>query len=69
MANGINWNSRYYCVSEALRRNRSGAACDFQVVGVGRDRFGYGRILTVDRRDFNVYRWNDLNLFENQLIR
>jgi len=25
--------------------------------------------LTVDRRDFNVYRWNDRNLFENQLMR
>ncbi len=24
-----------------------------------------GRILTVDRRDFNVYRWNKNNLFEN----
>lgn len=24
-----------------------------------------GRILTVDRRDFNVYRWNQNNLFEN----
>jgi uncharacterized protein len=24
-----------------------------------------GRILTVDRRDFNVYRWNDTETFEN----
>lgn len=33
------------------------------------EQLGHGRILTVDRRDFNVYRWNDRNLFENQLIR
>jgi uncharacterized protein len=29
---------------------------------------GSGRILTVDRRDFNVYRWNDTHAFENLII-
>ena len=29
----------------------------------------HGRILTVDRRDFNVYRWNNKNSFENLLHR
>ena len=29
---------------------------------------GHGRILTCDRRDFNIYRWNNNNLFENLLI-
>jgi len=24
-----------------------------------------GRILTVDRRDFNIYRWHKTNSFEN----
>jgi hypothetical protein len=24
-----------------------------------------GRILTVDRRDFNIYRWNDSHIFDN----
>jgi len=33
------------------------------------EQLGHGRILTVDRRDFNIYRWNDRNLFENQLMR
>lgn len=28
----------------------------------------HGRILTCDRRDFNIYRWNNNNLFENLLI-
>lgn len=32
------------------------------------EQLGHGRILTVDRRDFNVYRWSDRNLFENQLM-
>jgi uncharacterized protein len=27
-----------------------------------------GRILTVDRRDFTVYRWHDTHAFENLLI-
>ena len=29
---------------------------------------GHGRILTCDRRDFNIYRWNNNNPFENLLI-
>jgi predicted nucleic acid-binding protein len=29
---------------------------------------GHGRILTCDRRDFSIYRWNNTNLFENLLI-
>jgi uncharacterized protein len=29
---------------------------------------GHGRILTVDQRDFSIYRWDQRNLFENQLI-
>jgi uncharacterized protein len=33
------------------------------------EQLGHGRILTVDRRDFDVYRWNDRNPFENRLIR
>lgn len=28
----------------------------------------HGRILTVDRRDFSVYRWNDRYPFVNQLL-
>lgn len=28
----------------------------------------HGRILTCDRRDFNIYRWNNNNPFENLLI-
>ncbi len=28
----------------------------------------HGRILTVDRRDFAIYRWNNLNPFENLLL-
>lgn len=38
-------------------------------VVVSSEQIGHGQILTVDRRDFNVYRWSDRNLFENQLIR
>jgi uncharacterized protein len=33
------------------------------------EHLGHGRILTVDRRDFNVYRWNNQNPFENLLLR
>jgi uncharacterized protein len=33
------------------------------------EQLGHGRILTVDRRDFNVYRWSDRIPFENQLMR
>jgi uncharacterized protein len=29
---------------------------------------GHGRILTVDRRDFSVYRWNDDQPFQNLLL-
>jgi uncharacterized protein len=32
------------------------------------EHFGHGKILTCDRRDFSVYRWNNNNLFENLLI-
>ncbi len=32
------------------------------------EHLGHGRILTSDRRDFSVYRWNDTNPFENLLI-
>lgn len=32
------------------------------------EQLGHGRILTVDQRDFNVYRWNNNNLFENLLF-
>jgi len=32
MAHEIKRNSRYYCVSEALQRNRLGAICDFRIV-------------------------------------
>ena len=28
----------------------------------------HGKILTTDRRDFAVYRWDDVNLFENLLF-
>jgi predicted nucleic acid-binding protein len=31
------------------------------------EHLGHGRILTCDRRDFNIYRWNNNNLFENLL--
>lgn len=29
---------------------------------------GHGRIITVDRRDFGVYRWHDSQPFENLLL-
>ncbi len=32
------------------------------------EHLGHGRILSVDQRDFNVYRWNDRNAFENLLL-
>jgi uncharacterized protein len=32
------------------------------------EHFGHGKILTCDRRDFNIYRWNNNNSFENLLI-
>jgi uncharacterized protein len=32
------------------------------------EHFGHGKILTCDRRDFSIYRWNNNNLFENLLI-
>jgi uncharacterized protein len=28
----------------------------------------HGRILTADRRDFSIYRWNNINTFENLLL-
>ena len=31
------------------------------------ENLGHGRILTVDRRDFSIYRWNNRNQFENLL--
>jgi uncharacterized protein len=31
------------------------------------EQLGHGRILTVDRRDFSVYRWGDRHAFENLL--
>ncbi len=32
------------------------------------ERLGHGRILTTDRRDFHVYRWNQNKVFENLLF-
>jgi uncharacterized protein len=32
------------------------------------DYLGHGRILTVDRRDFSVYRWGNSQPFENLLL-
>jgi predicted nucleic acid-binding protein len=32
------------------------------------EHLGHGRILTCDRRDFSIYRWNDTNPFENLLL-
>jgi uncharacterized protein len=32
------------------------------------EHLGHGRILTVDRRDFNTYRWNNSNPFVNLLL-
>jgi uncharacterized protein len=31
------------------------------------EHLGHGRILTCDRRDFSIYRWNNTNSFENLL--
>lgn len=32
------------------------------------EELGHGRILTLDRRDFSVYRWNDTQPFQNLLL-
>lgn len=32
------------------------------------EHLGHGRILTVDRRDFSVYRWNDTQPFDNLIL-
>ena len=32
------------------------------------EHLNHGRILTADRRDFSIYRWNDTNPFENLLF-
>ncbi|MEH1976771.1 MAG: PIN domain-containing protein [Nostoc sp.] len=32
------------------------------------EHLGHGRILTVDQRDFNTYRWNNSNPFNNLLL-
>lgn len=32
------------------------------------EHLGHGTILTVDRRDFGIYRWNQINPFENLLF-
>ena len=32
------------------------------------EHLGHGRILTVDQRDFNTYRWNNRHPFENLLL-
>ena len=32
------------------------------------EHLGHGRILTCDRRDFSIYRWNNTNPFENLLL-
>ncbi|GAP97844.1 hypothetical protein [Leptolyngbya sp. NIES-2104] len=32
------------------------------------EHLGHGRVLTVDRRDFSVYRWNDTQFFENLIL-
>ena len=29
---------------------------------------GHGRILTLSQRDFNIYRWNNSNFFDNWLL-
>ena len=31
------------------------------------EQLGHGRILTSDRQDFNIYRWNNNQLFKNLL--
>ena len=33
------------------------------------EHLNHGRILTADRRDFSIYRWNQINCFENLLIK
>lgn len=33
------------------------------------EHLGHGRILSVDERDFNTYRWKNTNLFENLMLR
>ncbi len=32
------------------------------------EQLGHGRILTVDRRDFAIYRWGNGGIFENRLL-
>ncbi len=32
------------------------------------EHLGHGRILTLDQRDFNTYRWNNSNPFKNLLL-
>jgi len=32
------------------------------------EHLGHGRILTCDRRDFSIYRWNNNNPFENLML-
>lgn len=32
------------------------------------EHLGHGRILTIDRRDFDVYRWGNSNPFQNLLL-
>lgn len=32
------------------------------------EHLGHGRILTCDRRDFSIYRWNNTNPFQNLLL-
>jgi uncharacterized protein len=32
------------------------------------EHLGHGRILTCDRRDFTIYRWNNNNPFENLML-
>jgi uncharacterized protein len=32
------------------------------------EQLGHGRILTVDRRDFNTYRWSNTHPFQNLLL-
>jgi predicted nucleic acid-binding protein len=33
------------------------------------EHLGHGRILSTDLRDFNIYRWNNQNPFENLLLK
>ncbi len=32
------------------------------------EHLGHGRILSVDRRDFNTYRWKNTHPFENLML-